>query len=84
MVKGNTRQVVVVKGADPKVFEQAIFLVREDVLAEGGISEKTLLQEANRACAQGGRQKKQLPGFLWAAAGAAVTGLVWLLTALLA
>ena len=32
MVKGVTRQVVVVKSPDPKLFEQAIFLLREEAL----------------------------------------------------
>ena len=30
MVKGISRQVIVVHSPDPKVFEQAIFIVRED------------------------------------------------------
>ena len=30
MVKGVTRQVIVVKSPDPKLFEQAIFIMRED------------------------------------------------------
>ena len=35
MVKGVTRQVVVVKSPDPKLFEQAIFLLREEALDQG-------------------------------------------------
>ena len=46
MVKGVTRQVIVVKGPDPKLFDEAIFLVRDSVLSEGGITEEALLQEA--------------------------------------
>ena len=52
MVRGITRQVVVVKGPDPKVFDQAIFLVRDDVLAQGGVTEEVLLRQAREACAQ--------------------------------
>ena len=35
MVKGVTRQVIVVKSPDPKLFEQAIFIMREDAFVEG-------------------------------------------------
>ena len=34
MVKGVTRQVIVVKSPDPKLFEQAIFIMREDAFVE--------------------------------------------------
>ena len=50
MVKGITRQVVVVQGGDPAMFEQAIFLVRDDLVSQGGVSEEALLEEARRAC----------------------------------
>lgn len=42
MVKGVARRVVVVKSPDPKVFEQAIFLMRED--ADGAPEEAVLKQ----------------------------------------
>ena len=32
MIKGVSRRVVVVKSPDPRIFEQAIFIVREDFL----------------------------------------------------
>ena len=48
MVKGNTRQVIVVKSPDPKLFEQAIFLLREDALEKHGVGERELLEEARR------------------------------------
>ena len=84
MVKGTTRQVVVVKGADPKLFEQAIFLIRDEALSEGGVSEDALLEEARRAC-KAGRPTPRSPWsrLLWAGAGAGGMGLLWLLTALL-
>lgn len=84
MVKGITRQVVVVKGPDPKVFEQAIFLVREDALTDGGISEETLLQQARQVCAAEGKKSLPwLPKLYWTAAGACGMGLIWLLSVLL-
>lgn len=83
MVKGITRQVVVVKGPDPKVFEQAIFLVREDALSDGGISEETLLQQARAACAAPKAPPVWRQRLQWLAVGAGSMGLVWLLTAVL-
>ena len=45
MVKGVSRQVIVVKSPDRKLFEQAIFILRED--AEG-VTDEQLLREAKR------------------------------------
>ena len=38
MVRGNTRQVIVVKSPDGKLFEQAFFLLREDALEHSGVT----------------------------------------------
>ena len=38
MVKGVSRRVVVVKSPDPKIFEQAIFIIREDFFERSGVS----------------------------------------------
>ena len=35
MVKGINKRVIVVKAPDPRLFEQAIFIMREDAFAEG-------------------------------------------------
>lgn len=67
-----------VKSPDEKMFEQAIFILRTD--AES-LSDEVLLKEAQKAVRPGAK----LAGFgpVWAAAGAACTALVWLLTILL-
>ena len=78
MVKGVSRQVIVVKSPDPKLFEQAIFILRED--AEG-VSDELLLKEARQAARP--TVKWASCGPVWAAGGAFCTALVWLLTALL-
>ncbi len=83
MVKGITRQVIVVQSPDRKLFEQAIFILREDA-AE--VTDEMLLKEANRAIRESRTEGKRHPGFLgpiWACGGAAVTALTWLLTAVL-
>ena len=45
MVKGVTRRVIVVKSPDPRYFEEAIFIVKEDVSLAGADPER-VLQEA--------------------------------------
>ena len=47
MVKGITKQVVVVRCEDTKFFDQAIFMVRDDLLP--GQASEQLLKEACRA-----------------------------------
>ena len=83
MVKGITRQVIVVKGPDQKLFDQAIFLVREDALAEGGVTEEALLKEAKIVCRNAEPVQNLLRKLLWAACGALITGSIWLFSALL-
>ena len=47
MVKGISRQVIVVHSPEPKLFEQAIFILKEDAV-EQGITDEMLLKEANQ------------------------------------
>ena len=86
MVKGVSRQVVVVSAPDEKLFEQAIFLVRSDI-SEEGVTARALVQEARRItkdCAVGHTRKfkpslsPQFSAFL----GASVVGLAWILVTL--
>lgn len=83
MVKGISRQVIVVHSPDPKLFEQAIFILKEDAQ---GVTDEKLLKEANVAIRSpaGGRKLQRLwfYGPAWACAGAVVTGIVWLITGL--
>ncbi len=48
MVKGVTKQVVVVRCPDTKYFDQAIFMVRDGTLEEEGRSPEQVLEEACR------------------------------------
>ena len=82
MVKGISRQVIVVRSPDKKLFEQAIFILREDAVENGGITDAQLLKEANQVLREG-KRKSRLPGSVWACGGALATGLIWLLTVLL-
>lgn len=49
MVKGLSRKIIIVKSPDPKIFEQAIFIVRDDYLMSQGIDQKELMRQANEA-----------------------------------
>ena len=82
MVKGISRQVIVVRSPDPKMFEQAIFILRD---GQQGITDEALLKEANRLIGKQHSRKKayMAAGPLWAVSGALVTGAVWFLTTLI-
>ena len=83
MVKGISRQVIVVHSPDPKLFDQAIFILKDEAVGKG-ITEEALLKEAQQVI-RGPHKKKKLYlyGPVWACGGALVTGLAWLLTILL-
>jgi hypothetical protein len=86
VVKGISKRVIVVKSPDPKIFEQAIFIVREDYPGQTGISERELMRQAREAvsgCLPGnGRRARLMPwvrGMLYAGLAAAATALTWIM-----
>ena len=83
LVKGISKQVIVVQSPDPELFEQAIFILKEDALRSGGVSEEALLREAKALIRTGGKISRPWhAGPLWAVGGAAATAAVWLLSLL--
>lgn len=84
MVKGTSRQVIVVHSPEQKIFEQAIFILKDGVVGEG-ITDEELLKEAKQAAGEGlsRHRRLRLSGPAWAFTGAMATGAVWLLTILL-
>lgn len=86
MVKGTSRQVIVVQSPEPKLFEQAIFILNDNAVGEG-ITDEALLKEARQAIRgtdkAGTKRHFYLYGAVWASGGAMVTALIWLLTVLL-
>ncbi len=90
VVKGTSKRIVVVKSPDPKVFEQAIFIVREDFIGKSGRA--NALKEAQEVAddyiksamspGRGGVLARITPA-LWAAIGAALAGCTALLIFLL-
>ena len=84
MVKGITRQVILVKSPDPKLFEEAIFIVREDAMNREGVNAEQVLRQARQAAdgyLKGNRVSGKLlqrwKGPIWGVAGAAAASLCW-------
>ena len=87
MVKGVCRRVIVVRSPDTKLFEQAIFLLREDA---PGVTDAQVLRQACRAADDYVRAhaEKKTPRRNWRGAammllGALVTGAAWVLSVVL-
>ncbi len=82
MVKGIQKQVIVVHSPGEEIFDQAIFILKDNAQ---GISDEKLLQQAKQVLREGEDGKKPwfTSGPVWACGGAAVTGLIWLATLLL-
>ena len=83
VVKGVSRQVIVVKEPDPRFFEQAIFILREDAFG-AGVTAEAVLQEARRVAdgyvrrhTGAGRLWRRLPAPAYAAAGALGATVCW-------
>ena len=83
MVKGVSRQVIVVQSPDPNLFEQAIFILKDEAVGQG-ITDEMLLKEAKQALRMSvtDSRRKKLYGFgpVWACGGAIFTAFIWLLS----
>lgn len=86
VVKGTARRVIIVKSPDPEIFEEAIFIMREDFAMKKGASSENVVREAQRVAdsyirSSLGKTKKLIWRFrfpAFAAAGAAAAGIAWL------
>ena len=88
VIKGTSKRVVVVKNPDPKIFEQAIFIVREDFLRHADRNQGDILREAQQVAdhyikstvlpPRRGLPLFRLPPALFAACGVLLTAGVWL------
>ena len=91
VVKGTSRRVIVVDSPDTELFEQAIFIVRNDILSERGVTPQMLVDEACRVAKSCSRASpthrrgllRRLSPLFYGAIGAFGIGIAWLLTALL-
>ena len=89
MVKGTSRRVIVVDSPDTDLFEQAIFIVRNDAMDRGGVTAQQLVDEAcrvARSCSRShvstGSAFHNRPVF-WGTVGVGITALTWLLSVLI-
>lgn len=75
LVKGVSRRVIVIKSPDKNVFEEAIFIVKEDALRKG-VTRDELVREAQQVANEymsSSRKKKRMrriPGIVYALIGA--------------
>ena len=86
MVKGISRQVIVVHSPDQKLFDQAIFILKDSAVGREGVTDEALLREAKKILADRPKQRKRnltFYGLTWALGGALMIGMIWLLTALI-
>ena len=84
MVKGVSRQVIVMHSPDPELFDQAIFILKDSVVSRG-VTEDALIKEAKRLLNTGRYEKKgkvSVTEPFWIGLGALLTGVIWLITAL--
>ena len=87
VVKGPSKRVIVVKSPDPKIFEQAIFIVKEDYKGRDGAKAGDVLREAQQvaddyvrdAVAAQGNFLRRLPHWVFAAVGAGGAAVLWFL-----
>lgn len=83
VVKGTNRRVVVVRSPDERIFEQAIFILRDDYLPSERESSKRLMEEARRAAGAymarlKSPRRKRLVRPLLAVVGVAAVVIGWL------
>lgn len=88
MVKGISRQVIVVRPPDTELFEQAIFILKDKAAETGGVTEEQILHQARQAAdhylrtkARGGRAAGlRLGPLLYALAGGLAASVLWCLS----
>lgn len=81
MVKGISKQVIVLNAPEPKLFEQAIFILKEGA---PGVTDEILMKEAKKLISTGaGGRKEKFLGPLWALGGGTAVGLLWLISFLI-
>ena len=87
VVKGTAKRVIVVKSPDPKIFEQAIFIVKEDYIGKEGANPSEILREAQevaddyiRGSVPGKKNLlSRIPPAVFAGVGAVCAGLIGLI-----
>ena len=77
MVKGISKQIIVVEAPEPELFEQAIFILKENA---PGVTDEALLKEAKRLINTPTGERGWRHGPIWALCGGLIVGIAWLLS----
>ena len=80
MLKGTNRRVIVVRSPDRRFFEEAIFIVREGVWSQKGVTAEQVVDEARRVAdgfVQKNRPRWHIPAPGYVALGALLATVVW-------
>ena len=80
MVKGISKQVIVVDPPEPKLFEQAIFILKENT---PGITDEALLKEAKHLLHTPEGKERPWHSAIWAVCGGLAVGIAWLISLIL-
>lgn len=84
MVKGISRQVIVVQSKDKKLFDQAIFILSDSASRQEGVTDDALLREANELMRHRTTPQTRIShSILCAVAGAIVSCVIWAVVSLL-
>ena len=84
MVQGVTRRVIVIKSPDPRLFEEAIFIVSGE--SGPGVTQDELLEQAQQVASSyirqnlGRRRHRRLPPLVFLLLGALAVGAAWAAT----
>lgn len=86
MVKGVSKRVIVVKAPLNNIFEEAIFVIKDSAIPTSSVNSERIIHEAcmvaNEYVKKHCRSSKRVLGAsasMFAAAGAALTGIAWFL-----
>lgn len=87
MVKGVSRRVIVVESPDRRYFDEAIFILKNDIPLPNGGQAAPILDEACRIAQRCVQRRRAYPPRMyapcWMLLGAASVAVLWLLTTLI-
>jgi hypothetical protein len=65
------------------MFDQAIFILKDGAVRQGGVTDEALVKEAKRLMGMPAKRKLSAYGPIWACGGAGLTAIAWLICSLL-
>ena len=85
MVKGVSKQVIVLNSHDRALFDQAIFILSDDAIKNDGVTDDVLMKEAKKliGSTKDQKQKNKYMQIVYTLTGAVATGIIWLLTVIM-